>query len=460
MNDRDLAEALRASDPGAMAASYDHFADDLFQFCWFMLRDRDAARVALRDALIAAQAHIRRLKDPDLLRPWLYALAREECRRRRPAPANDPDVTVARPDQRDAERRLTAWNAVMGLPAVTREALDLEVRRALAPAGIGLVFGVSSRDAQGLLDRGRKRLEHAVIGEILARAAGHECAGRAAILGDRRGTLTVPMRVSLARHASGCSGCSRQVPEHVSVAKVFGVLPVPEPPPGMRLRTMTCFTDPELAGYRSLVAKRADRFNKSGFPIPAPAGAGPQPGSGTPRAGLWVCLVSGAAAVLAGAVFALATVGGLERAVPGAAQSPPGPAAGQPDSSSGRISGRGITPTSPLGTVPRPGARKAEHGNHPFALGGLRAGARGRRGLIGTPGGRPPGAPVPPPGGARPGPTGGHTSPPPTGNPAPTPTPTPIPTQPPGAAASARPSTVGPAPASTATGMPAPARTV
>jgi DNA-directed RNA polymerase specialized sigma24 family protein len=373
MNDRVIAESLRAGSPDALAACYDHCADDLFQYCWFMLRDREAARVALRDALVVAQAHIGRLKDAGLVRPWLYALARSERRRRRPARADNPEVVVARPGEPDTDLRLTAWNAVMALPAAHREALYLATKLDLPAASIGLVLGVSARDAGALLERGRRNLEHGVIGEVLARAGGGKCAGRAAILGNRGRALTTAVRDELAGHAAACPACSERVPLRVSAAKVFEVLPVPEPPPGMRLRTMTSLTDPELAGYRALVARRAGRFTGPGFPAPdRQTGRGSN--RGTPRAGLWVALVSGAAAVMAGAVFALGSMGRFEAGA-GAAQqgvpavAAPGPAQEAPDASSGLIPGQPITPISPLGTVLRPSIMAARPGLQLFVLG-------------------------------------------------------------------------------------------
>jgi DNA-directed RNA polymerase specialized sigma24 family protein len=428
MNDRVLAEALRAGDPGAMATMYDHWSDDLFQYCWFLLRDRDAARVALRDALVVAQAHIGRLKEPELLRPWLYALARVECRRHRPAPPDDPDVTVARPDQGDADLRLTAWNAVMGLPALQREALELAVGRGLEPADVGLVLGGPPPAAQALLDRGRERLQQAVTGEILARKGGYHCPSRAAILGDWAGVLTPPLREGLARHAAGCADCSRHVPHTVSVAKVFGVLPEPEPPTGMRLRAITCFTDPELAGYRTFVARRAGRFGESGFPVADQRRAQQEPDRGTPRVGLWLGLVAGAAAVVAGAIFALGTMGRFEAAVPGAGTMPaqqsipavPSPRAGELAPYGEPITGsvRGVTPIFPLGTALRRGAGEARPVPVLFTVSGVQLPAGG-----GQPGGGQPGGGQ---GTARPRPTGRPT-PQPTGRPTPRPTRTPGP---------------------------------
>ena len=58
-----LASALRAGDADALAELFDAYADQLYGYCWFMLRNADLAQIALRDTLAVAQAHIGRLAD-------------------------------------------------------------------------------------------------------------------------------------------------------------------------------------------------------------------------------------------------------------------------------------------------------------------------------------------------------------------------------------------------------------
>ena len=87
MNDHQLAAALRATSPDAIAELYDAYGERLFRYCWSMLRNREMALAAVRDTLAVAQAYIVRLTDSESLGRWLYSLARAECRRRRPGPA-------------------------------------------------------------------------------------------------------------------------------------------------------------------------------------------------------------------------------------------------------------------------------------------------------------------------------------------------------------------------------------
>ena len=135
MNDAQIAAALRASSPDALAELFAAYGDRLFWYCWSVLRNREIAQVALRDTLVVAQAHIAALADPESLGPWLYSLARTECRRRRPVPADEAPV---RPSQRDADSRLMAWNAAMSMPADEYEALELAGRHEV---DLALVLG-------------------------------------------------------------------------------------------------------------------------------------------------------------------------------------------------------------------------------------------------------------------------------------------------------------------------------
>ena len=91
---------------------------------------------------------------------------------------------------------------------------------------------------------GRVHLEHALAGEILARHGVHGCLERAEALQGWAGELTVPLRERLVKHARSCEVCGRYLPRNVAAAKVFSLLPVPVPPQAMRLRVMTCFSDP------------------------------------------------------------------------------------------------------------------------------------------------------------------------------------------------------------------------
>src|SRR6516165_11231053 len=80
-SDADLALAAADGDRRAFAEIYDRYADKLHDFCIGMLRDRDAAADCVQDGFCAVATQLPKLRDPDRLRPWLYAIARNEALR-------------------------------------------------------------------------------------------------------------------------------------------------------------------------------------------------------------------------------------------------------------------------------------------------------------------------------------------------------------------------------------------
>lgn len=76
MNDPQLADALRPGSPDALAEPLDAYGDWLFSYCWRLLRNRENAQIAVRDALVVATAQIGRLPCDEWLGMWLYSLAR------------------------------------------------------------------------------------------------------------------------------------------------------------------------------------------------------------------------------------------------------------------------------------------------------------------------------------------------------------------------------------------------
>jgi len=61
---------------------YDAYADRLYAYALGLLDEAGPAVAAVRDALLVAPGAVAGLADPSMLRPWLYALVRNECLRR------------------------------------------------------------------------------------------------------------------------------------------------------------------------------------------------------------------------------------------------------------------------------------------------------------------------------------------------------------------------------------------
>src|SRR2546427_7924392 len=81
MRDREVVAAIVAGDPTGLAEAYDRYATPLYSFCRTMLREPADAADAVQDTFVIAAPRISRLRQPDRLRSWLYAVARNECYR-------------------------------------------------------------------------------------------------------------------------------------------------------------------------------------------------------------------------------------------------------------------------------------------------------------------------------------------------------------------------------------------
>ena len=95
-DDREVIAAIAAEDPAGIAMAYDRYAAALYGYCRWMLHDSADAAEALKDTFVIAAATVRDLSETSRLRPWLFTLVRNECRRR-----IRPTSTAARDDETD-----------------------------------------------------------------------------------------------------------------------------------------------------------------------------------------------------------------------------------------------------------------------------------------------------------------------------------------------------------------------
>src|SRR5215467_2966694 len=132
MRDREIVAAIVAGDPAGLAAAYDSYAAALYNYCRSLLAEPADAADAVQDTFVIAASKLGGLRDPDRLRPWLYAVARNECRRRLRARASsasldgfaemtaDQSADVGAGVERD-ERRALVRAALAGLNPGDRE---------------------------------------------------------------------------------------------------------------------------------------------------------------------------------------------------------------------------------------------------------------------------------------------------------------------------------------------------
>ena len=143
--------------PHAWADVYDRYADRLHDYCASILHDPHEAEDALHDAFVTASQRIDQLRDPDRLRPWLYAICRTTAlgrarRRSRIVPSEEVGAVTPAPagpdpvEERDLQRLV--WDAAEGLAPQDKAVLYLHLRHGLTGEALGEALEMSPHHAQ------------------------------------------------------------------------------------------------------------------------------------------------------------------------------------------------------------------------------------------------------------------------------------------------------------------------
>ncbi|HEY8474493.1 MAG TPA: sigma-70 family RNA polymerase sigma factor [Natronosporangium sp.] len=425
MDDRALVAALVSGDPRGLEGVYRTYADRLYTYCRGMLRDPDAAADAVHDTFVLASQRAGQLREPDRLRSWLYAIARNECLRQlrgrtRQVPlAEAGEVTAPEVDPvdgvRTAEIQELVWSAADGLNPGDREVFELAVRHELPAPEIGSLLGVSVAHAHARLSRARSQMERALGALLVARTGAEDCPELAQLLSGWNGKLTPLIRKRISRHIESCDLCGDRQRRQLAPAALFAVyasapfLLVPaELWPRLEL---TCF-DPGHAATQAAILRQAGAFEHgTGFPVPLDAARRKVHVLGTAAAAVvaMILLAAGAGAVLLPTEPAADQPQSLpSQVVAPPAGSPSDPATGGPTPTSTAPTGS-ASPSDPAAAGPPGGG-----GGAPPGGGGPPAGGGGEPGDPGGGAGQPfppgsgPRSPTPP---QSPGPSGPESSP-------------------------------------------------
>ena len=280
MLDREVVAAIVAGDPAGLATAYDRYAAALHSYCCGILREPADAADAVQDTFVIAAGKLSGLRDPDLLRPWLYAVARNECRRRLRSRSASVELDAAdemsdgsAPVGEEIERgqlRELVHQALAGLNPGDREVLELSLQHDLAPDELALTLGVALNHVHALLSRARVQLERSLGALLVARSGRESCPELAAILSGWDGRLDVLLRKRVNRHIENCDVCGERRRFELAPARLLGLLPVVVLPPELRSQVLHLITDQSqaAAAHRARVLKQAEPFDLAGFPRP------------------------------------------------------------------------------------------------------------------------------------------------------------------------------------------------
>jgi len=275
-----MVAAIAAGQADGLAAAYDRYAPALHAYCRALLGEPADADDAVQDTFIIAAAKLGDLRDPGRLRPWLYAVARNECRRRLrsralSAPLDEvgevTDETVdLGADAERAELRALVEAALAGLNPRDREIIELNLRHDLAGRDLADALGVSLNQAHALASRARSQFETSLGALLVARTGREACPELAAGLAGWDGQLDVLLRKRVNRHIGRCEICRARKRRELSPAMLLGVLPVAVLSVSLRDQLLRLIGDlsPVPSAYRAGVVSRAGPFGRSGFPKP------------------------------------------------------------------------------------------------------------------------------------------------------------------------------------------------
>lgn len=233
-DDADLAAKIAAGDQQALAALYDRYSDRIYSYCVSICRNPENAADAMQDTFLLAFARIGQLRDQSKLRPWLYAIARNECLRQIRATKRTVDIEFAG-EVADmnatsdtalnaADARALIDDAFEGMNSTDREVLDLALRQDLDNSAIAAVLGVSDNNAAAKVSRAKSQLEKSVGALLLFRSRASGCSRLDKEIGTDS-AYTPLARKRISRHAQDCAECSKSRSKSVAAIALVG-LPV------------------------------------------------------------------------------------------------------------------------------------------------------------------------------------------------------------------------------------------
>lgn len=256
--DAELVAGVLAADRDAFAAVYDRYGTKLYDFAYSMLRHREDAADAVADSFVLVAERLSQLRDPERLRPWLYAIVRSEClrklrARKRVAFGGEEQLIqmaddALTPDQ-EAERaamQKIVWDASAGLADRDRAILDLHLRQGLDGAELGEAMGVSASNAYVMLNRLRAQVDRSLGALLIARLGRDDCDDLDALLVDWDGTFSPLIRKRVSRHVDDCEVCSKRRKKILSPWMLLAGVPMFTAPLSLRDRVVA---DTELVAY-------------------------------------------------------------------------------------------------------------------------------------------------------------------------------------------------------------------
>lgn len=165
-----LTALAKAGDCDAFGTLYEVHARDMYRYALYALGSESLAQDAVQDAALAAYRNIRGLRDPALLRPWLFRILANRCKRLLRGKYTDAlplEEQFCEPAACDPplERAMELRQAIASLPQAERDIILLSVLDGYDSREIAQTLGipagtVRSKRSRALAKLRKEQLEY------------------------------------------------------------------------------------------------------------------------------------------------------------------------------------------------------------------------------------------------------------------------------------------------------------
>jgi DNA-directed RNA polymerase specialized sigma24 family protein len=236
LTDAELVASARSGDRGALSEIYDGYADRLYDLCTSVLRDPEAAFDAMVDTFVLAALELYRLRRPEKLEPWLFALARQQLLERHIPTGVDehPEFDGATGKSTSDGAGAIVWEATSWFPGKDRILLDLHMRQPLDNEALADTLGVSPPHAAALVRDLDEKMERQLGALLVARLARSGCEGMEQLIASEDDAHPDAWLHRIATHVDMCRTCSSRREDQPSPLRLIAEVPAEPAPPEVR----------------------------------------------------------------------------------------------------------------------------------------------------------------------------------------------------------------------------------
>jgi DNA-directed RNA polymerase specialized sigma24 family protein len=234
--DAELVASARSGDREGLSEIYDRYGDRLYDLCTSVVRDPDLAFDTTVDTFVLAALELYRLRQPDKLEVWLFALARQQLLIREIPMGVDEHAEFDGTSASAAADGAGAivWEAVSWFPGRDRVLLDLHARQPLDDIALSDVMGVSLPHAVALVRDVDERMRRLLSALLVARLARPGCAHMKKLIASEDEHHPDTWLRHTAQHVGVCRTCLLWREDQPDPINLISGIPAESAPPEVR----------------------------------------------------------------------------------------------------------------------------------------------------------------------------------------------------------------------------------